>query len=270
MNSKAICFPDLINLKLSVVYNELDSRSTTNVLHSHIHNECEIYINLSGDVSFIVENRIYPITPGSIIITRPGEYHHCVYHSDAVHRHFWILFSADGMSELFTRFYHRAAGEGNLLTVAGSVFKELTALCGDMLKENGGEELYYCFFKLIRLINNADILQSHSGAEESVTERALDFIHKNMSESVTVKDIAEACYVSVSTLERSFYLKLHVSPSEYIRKIRLANAAMLLQNGASVTYACHQSGFGDCSKFIQLFKKQYGKTPLQWKKNDLD
>ena len=36
----------------------------------HTHNECEIYINVSGDVSFMVENNIYPISSGDIIITR--------------------------------------------------------------------------------------------------------------------------------------------------------------------------------------------------------
>ena len=266
MSSNTIILPDLTNARLSVVYSALDSRSTTNVLHSHIHNECEIYINLSGDVSFIVENRIYPISPGSIIITRPGEYHHCVYHSDAIHRHFWILFSADRMETLFSRFYNRAAGEGNLLTVTGSVFKKLTELCDAMREENGGDELYYRFFKLIHLLNQADVSLPQASEGGSVTERSLDFIRKNMTESISVKDIAEACYVSISTLERCFYLTLRISPSEYMRKIRLAKAAELLQNGASVTYACHQSGFVDCSKFIQLFKKYYGKTPLQWKK----
>ena len=32
--------------------------------------ECEIYLNLSGDVSFEVENRIYPVSPGTVILTR--------------------------------------------------------------------------------------------------------------------------------------------------------------------------------------------------------
>ena len=42
-------------------YLELDSESKQNAYDSHIHSECEIYINVSGDVSFVIENRIYPI-----------------------------------------------------------------------------------------------------------------------------------------------------------------------------------------------------------------
>ena len=83
---------------------------------------------------------------------------------------------------------------------------------------------------------------------------------------ITVKDIADAAYVSVSTLERYFEKNLRLSPSEYLKKRRLSHAAELLKNGTSVTDACHFSGFADCSKFIQLFRKHYGVTPLKWKK----
>ena len=31
------------------------------MMDSHIHNKCEIYVNLTGKVSFMVENRIYNI-----------------------------------------------------------------------------------------------------------------------------------------------------------------------------------------------------------------
>ena len=78
----------------SATYIEIYADSSENVNYSHIHDECEIYVNLRGDLSFIVENNIYPIKPGDIIITRPHEYHHCVYHSNKLHRHFWILFSS--------------------------------------------------------------------------------------------------------------------------------------------------------------------------------
>lgn len=90
---------------LMVSYLELYFESSENVYDSHIHEECEIYVNLSGDVSFVVENHIYPLKPGDIIITRPYEYHHCVYHSNKLHKHFWVLFSSSGNEHLFDIFY---------------------------------------------------------------------------------------------------------------------------------------------------------------------
>ena len=56
---------------MMVTYTDMSGTAPRTDPESHIHNECEIYINISGDASFIVENRIYPVLPGSIIITKP-------------------------------------------------------------------------------------------------------------------------------------------------------------------------------------------------------
>lgn len=270
MKITAIDFPDISNLTFRIAYAELDSKSSFNTFDSHVHSECEIYINLSGDVSFVVENSIYPVSPGSMIITRPGEHHHCVYHSNTIHKHFWILFSANEKEQLFTRFYNRGSGESNMLRLSGNRLAELVALCHQLTDQPPDHaEQYYRFFKLMHLINMADVSQKSTGSDSPCMDLALDFIHKNLSEPIGVSDIAKAAFVSVNTLERHFLKKLQMSPSAYLKKRRLAHAAELLQNGASVTYACQQSGFIDCSKFIILFKKHYGKTPLKYKKEVL-
>ena len=61
----------------------------------HSHDCYEFYINVSGDVSFLVENSLYPLSRGDVIIARPGEQHHCVYRSDKPHKMFWILFDCE-------------------------------------------------------------------------------------------------------------------------------------------------------------------------------
>lgn len=132
--------------ELNSKYTELDAHSRENVFKSHIHNEYEIYINLSGDVSFAVENSIYPITPGSIIITRPFEYHHCVYHSNKLHKHFWILFSAEGNEYLFDKFYNRKLGENNLLILEKDKTDNLISVCEKLTSESCSELEKHCNF----------------------------------------------------------------------------------------------------------------------------
>ena len=48
-------------------------------IDAHTHEKCEIYINLTGDISFMVEGNVYPVKRGCAIITKPGEWHHCIY-----------------------------------------------------------------------------------------------------------------------------------------------------------------------------------------------
>lgn len=62
---------------------------------AHIHNCYEIYLNITGDVSFLVNDKLYSIHSGDAVLTRPGEVHHCIYRSSCVHAHFCLWFDAD-------------------------------------------------------------------------------------------------------------------------------------------------------------------------------
>lgn len=233
---------------------------------SHIHEECEIYVNLSGDVSFVVEKRIYPVLPGNIIITRPYEYHHCVYHSNKLHKHFWILFSCKGNEELLTRFFNRKEGDGNLLVLPPDKTEKLFSLCRNMTKAENDKMLALAdFFELMKLLGSADNINPKSSYPQDV-EFAIKYIGENFSSPITVKDIAKSAGVSVNTLERHFSETLCQTPSGYLLKKRLSHAAFLLSEGESVTNASEKSGFSDYSKFISVFKKNYGMTPLKYKK----
>ena len=248
-------FDSIKPFDFSITYIELYADSPENVNDSHVHEGCEIYVNLSGDVSFIVENNIYPVKPGDIIITRPFEYHHCVYHSNKLHRHFWILFSAKGNERLFDIFYKRQLGKNNLLTLPADKTEKLFSVCHRLTDGCEDEaEKYYLFFKLINLLNHSNAVNVTDDLGRDYIIKAINCINNNLSRNISVTEIARECNVSVNTLERRFLRELNISPSAYIRKKRLANAAKLLSEGHSVTEAAEMSGFADCSNFILLFR----------------
>lgn len=253
--------------ELMANYLEIDSNLLPNNCDNHIHNECEIYINLSGDVSFAVENSVYPVMPGGIIVTRPLEYHHCIYHTNRLHKHFWFLFSAAGNERLFDIFYKRELGKNNLLMLPTDKTKELFSLCHSITEGCADEtKKYFLFFKLISLLNDANAVNAPDISGSDCIIKAINCINRNLSHNISVTEIARECNVSVNTLERRFLRELNISPAAYIKKKRLANAAKLLSEGHSVTEAAELSGFADCSNFISLFKKAYQITPLQYKK----
>lgn len=135
MQRNKLNFRSVNSFYMNISYLDIDASNPGNIHDHHTHNKCEIYINLSGDVSFSVENAIYPIMPGNIIITRPYEYHHCIYHSDKNHKHFCILFDSDGNEELFDAFFKREIGKNNLIILTPEKLSEVTAVCHS-LNEN--------------------------------------------------------------------------------------------------------------------------------------
>lgn len=266
-NSK-ISFNEIKPFSLNISYSE--SHPTQPFEDpSHIHNECEIYINLSGDVSFMVENSIYPMVSGNIIITRPFEYHHCIYHGDSSVKHFWILLSSDGNEKILDLFFNRPLGKRNLLVLPQKETDELIKLCFKMVenKNINGWEKYNNFFNLLSLLNKADIPETGSDIYYDDVSVALKYINENIEKAIQIKELSEYSHVSINTLERHFKDNLGINPRAFIRKKQLANAVKLLSQGKSVAEACTNSGFSDFSSFISLFKKNYGVTPLKYKKS---
>ena len=270
MISNKESFDGIKPFDFSVSYVEIDGYSPENTSYSHIHEQCEIYINLSGDVSFIVENNIYPVKSGDIIITRPFEYHHCVCHSNKLHKHFWILFSSSGNEQLYNMFFNRKPGNSNHLSLSPEDTQSLISVCHSLTQKEGNQsKKYYNFFKLINLIQNAGFVDNEKLNYPRDTICAIKYINEQFGDTISIKELAKNANVSINTLERHFMQTLNISPSEYIKKKRLANAAKLLSKGYTVSEASSQSGFSDYSNFIALFKKTYGVTPLKYKKNIL-
>ena len=273
IKSNSIALPSHEPFHIDIKYIDAHPDNSDRSNDSHVHPECEIYINLSGDVSFMVEKRIYPITPGDIIITRPYEYHHCIYHTDDLHRHFWILFSLPTgdektKNELFSKFFDRKLGTSNLLTLPKESRDHLISICHRLTEKSISlSEKYSGFFNIIKLIEDASVVSEKKTHHSEKLNTALDFIDNNFkNSSISVSDIAYNSGLSINTLERHFRSTLSISPGAYLKKKRLAHAAELLFLGKTVSEACEESGFSDYPHFIALFKSSYGITPLRYKK----
>lgn len=232
---------------------------------SHIHNQCEIYVNLTGNVSFMVENRVYSIRSGDAIITRPYEAHHCIYHETTVHDHFCISFSYEGNEEILSTFFGRKPGEDNLISLSKPHKERLIKLCYALVEEQSDLKRYAAFFGLLDLLTEERPESAVPYLPQDV-RLCMEYINSNPSTAWTVKKLAELSHVTVNTLERHFKANIGLSPYTYIQNCRLALAVSILESGGTVTQAAVDSGFPDYSHFIALFKKRYGKTPLQFKK----
>lgn len=261
----------------SVNINKLNVTKNSPVRHSapHIHDMCEIYVNLEGNVSFIVEKNIYAIKPGDIIIVKPYEYHHCIYHDDSDHLHYWIMFSADENPELFDFFINKSRGTDNLIRLPADILERFLALCEKMTMINPSYEISVLavFFEIISHIakglDRYNVREANENLPQSVKD-ILSYINKNYDSIKNINELVSKLDISITTLERYFKKYLSMTPKRYLEDRKLSQACMLLRQNYSVTDACFESGFDDYSHFIAIFKKNFGITPLKYKKNILN
>ena len=238
---------------------------------AHIHDYCEVYFNVSGNVSFAVENKVYPVNTGDIIISKPNEIHYCIYHSDQIHTCycFWVKASAE-YSYLLSPFLQRAAGEKNRITLSRDNKERLRALFDSMLacqdkKPMSPENLAAVAGVLDIIEKNKDKTEPPGGLPARL-EEILKYADENSGGGCSVNELCEKFFISRSSLYRAFRDELDITPSKYIENRRLSNAKKLLEQGESVQAASEKSGFPDYSHFISLFKKRFGITPKKYQK----
>ena len=98
--------------------------------------------------------------------------------------------------------------------------------------------------------------------ENVIVKKAIDYMKSNLSNQITMKEVADHTETNVRQLHRVFVANTNESPANYWRRLRLEHARFLLANTNSyVTNIAMECGFSDASHFISWFKKLYGETP---------
>jgi transcriptional regulator GlxA family with amidase domain len=99
-------------------------------------------------------------------------------------------------------------------------------------------------------------------SEDWRVSRALLLMEQNLSEPLSIREIAGALDLGVRQLERHFHASLGVGPQETYMALRLKHARWMLENTAlSAARIASELGFSDSSHFCRSFKARYGQTP---------
>jgi len=102
---------------------------------------------------------------------------------------------------------------------------------------------------------------------EEIIERLIHFMEWRYKEEITLAALAELVHLNPSYLIRLFKKQMNVTPFDYLRDLRLKAAISLLSGSMlSVQEIAHETGFGSVHYFCRLFKRSYGSSPAEWRK----
>ena len=97
--------------------------------------------------------------------------------------------------------------------------------------------------------------------------RALRFIEENYQNDIGGKEVAECIGLSQDYVSKQFKQALSMSPSEYIRRFRVAKAMELLKDtDLPASEIAYKVGFGDLSLFSRVFKRMCGISPSDFRR----
>ena len=117
-------------------------------------------------------------------------------------------------------------------------------------------ELKQCMHEIMGILN----LQ-RSGYSVSM-EEAVAYILNHYTEELSLKKVADAVYLNSDYLSRLFKKEMGINFSEYIQKLRLKQAELLIKNTTiRISEIAIQVGFSSFSHFSTAFSKVYGYAP---------
>lgn len=114
----------------------------------------------------------------------------------------------------------------------------------------------------------AEIKGSRNFGSRHTMGKAVRYIEENCTrEDLSLKDVAERLGMSVPYLSRSFKEEIGVTFVKYVIGVRMDMAARLLrETSVQTTEAAFRVGFSDYVHFSKTFKKHFGLTPSEFRK----
>lgn len=96
-------------------------------------------------------------------------------------------------------------------------------------------------------------------------QRMQDYIEEHFDEDITLADLAEVSLFSPWYSYRLFKQYTDLTPSDYIRKMRLSKSAMILKNKEyRVVDIAYDIGFGSVDGYQRAFYREFGCNPGEY------
>lgn len=252
---------------------------------SHWHHELEIQLILKGEAAYTINGVNYDVREGSAIYIAPEAIHSSVALQPGT-LGYNILVLPQLLTDLFHQIgcddcakpLHTAEPEVILLTPNKKenirILKRLervyeadsTGYAYELLLT---ENLLGIWRDLLSTIRKSRALQPVDNAKQLREQRLrkmIDYIHLHYTEDISVQDIAVSANISRSECFRCFSDLSKTTPSDYLNKYRLRQAAqMLVTSTTSISEICFQNGFNSASHFPKEFKRMYGESPKNYR-----
>ncbi len=99
-------------------------------------------------------------------------------------------------------------------------------------------------------------------------QRMQEFIAAHLSENITLADLAKAAHFSPWYARKIFIAHTGLTPSKYIRRLRLSRSALRLRDeDCLITDVAFDLGFGSVDGYTRAFAREFGCNPKRYALN---
>ncbi|MDR0426552.1 MAG: AraC family transcriptional regulator [Clostridiales bacterium] len=245
-------------------YYELAIEPAQQTFYSHCHNAYEIILFIDGDGDYFIENNIYSPQKNDLFIVKPAQYHFLRLNSCKKYERFIINFSENLIPEHLIPFLRTGKQLFHLNENRALADRFFTL---DECAKTFDDEDIKLFFRsflhelIVRLKNLNAPNEKNTAISLPLLDNAIHYINEHISAPLSLRSIAQALFVSESTLAHAFPRYLNVSIMKYVRSKKILYGQSLIQSGIKPTKACQMCGFATYIAFYKAYKTILNTTP---------
>ncbi len=240
-----------------------------NMPASHYHDHYEIYYLKKGRVRYFVDERIYDLSEGDVILIPPHAIHRTAALMNEGAERLLIAFTnefimyspGDRIFSCFDVCYFKNPPIKDAIEKAASEYSARDRYSDDLIAG-------YIREILVILKRSTDVNHTQEISEnDSIIQSAVHYISENYSRELSLSLLAREFALSESHFSRQFKVYTGFGVNEYIATVRVKNAEkMLVTTKAPITEIAQNCGFNSSSYFAAVFKKVRGVSPISVRK----
>ena len=273
---------DITNYDLNPTMLFVSKKKMTRTSSYHSHDFAEITYILSGKGQYFVEGKVYDVQPGDLIMCSPGVKHHNIVTSETEPTVECFIGFTDFAFHDMPENSIILKGDPYVLRPSVELKQQLSKLCYAMLAENDTNQVGKYFMLKSHLIQIMLLLMRQIVEPEPTQEgcnfeshyknyavnQIINYLDEHCSERISLDRIAKNMYLSPVYISKIFKEETGESPINYLIKIRLEKAKVMLEapGPVSIKKIATSVGYDDAYHFSKLFKKYYSVSPLNYRK----
>jgi transcriptional regulator GlxA family with amidase domain len=143
-----------------------------------------------------------------------------------------------------------------------------------MVEKDHGAEVARCVARKLVVYHRRAGGQSQFSALQELEpksdriQKALDYAHRNLQQTLSVEELADAAGLSPRQFSRAFKAETGQSPAKAVENLRVEAARLLMERGRhSMDVIANETGFADRERMRRAFLRTLGQPPQVVRRN---
>lgn len=251
----------------------------------HSHPQYELYYLLSGSRNYFIEDRVYPIQGGDLVLVNANTLHKTIDSSSDYHERILIEFDSHVFDSLlidpkgialFQIFRCETCLFRLNIEQKSRLESRLFQLIDSCKKEESPLQLpaQIHLLDIMLLIHvfstqSKPLIYEHPSKLHKTISEIIEYIHHHYQNELSLELLSQTFSLSKVYISRSFKQITGFSYIEYLNDVRIREAKRLLaESKLSIEEISSRTGFYSSTHFGRIFRSISGITPGKWRKNN--